>query len=307
MATIRKRGQFQWQVQVRRKGFPTATKTFDTRVDGEKWARSIESALDRGHLVSLVEAEKQTMGVLIDRYLKEQTPIKGSAKNEKQRLKALKVRFGETALVDMTASLIADFKNERLKKGLANQSVIHELNSLSVVIDKAMREWGIYLPANPWIAATARPRDEAEARNLWRQSAALGHTNAILQSRYVLSRRYRIGPEPRQRGGMDDARGHSRSAASTDLAAAEWLHRQIAAARRSGRWNDAGSAACGGTFQSLWRAGQLNRPGRGATRVSPNQLPSPCTTPTGTTSAPSARKPHNLSCAQDTIWVSHAA
>ena len=48
MATITKRGEYSWRVQVRRRGMPSLYKTFNYREDAEKWARQIEAELDRG-------------------------------------------------------------------------------------------------------------------------------------------------------------------------------------------------------------------------------------------------------------------
>ncbi|WP_296277253.1 hypothetical protein [Pseudomonas sp. UBA7530] len=52
MATIRNRGEYQWEVQIRRKGYPAQRKTFETKADAQAWARMIESEMDRGVFVS---------------------------------------------------------------------------------------------------------------------------------------------------------------------------------------------------------------------------------------------------------------
>ncbi|MFP3889969.1 MAG: hypothetical protein ACLFVM_06700 [Ralstonia sp.] len=60
MATFTKRGDLQWQAKIRRKGYPDQSKTFSTRADAEKWARSVELEMDRGRFVSSSEAERTT-------------------------------------------------------------------------------------------------------------------------------------------------------------------------------------------------------------------------------------------------------
>ncbi|WP_236478250.1 hypothetical protein [Pseudomonas sp. PA-6-1D] len=50
MATIRNRGEYQWEAQIRRKGYPAQRKTFETKADAQAWARMIESEIDRGIL-----------------------------------------------------------------------------------------------------------------------------------------------------------------------------------------------------------------------------------------------------------------
>jgi hypothetical protein len=47
MATFRKRGPWQWQTQVRKKGQPLQSKTFETRAEAEQWARAIEVEMDQ--------------------------------------------------------------------------------------------------------------------------------------------------------------------------------------------------------------------------------------------------------------------
>ncbi len=71
MATIFKRGDGQWQVKIRRSGYPLQSKTFAIKGDAEAWARLVESEMDRGVYVSRVEAERQTFGDILKRYAKE--------------------------------------------------------------------------------------------------------------------------------------------------------------------------------------------------------------------------------------------
>ncbi|WP_253912064.1 hypothetical protein [Pseudomonas sp. CVAP len=69
LATIRSRGEYQWEAQIRRKGYPAQRKTFETKSDAQAWARMIESEIDRGIFVSRVEAERTAFHQLIDRYV----------------------------------------------------------------------------------------------------------------------------------------------------------------------------------------------------------------------------------------------
>ena len=74
MATFRKRGPYQWQAQVRKKGQPLQTRTFETRAEAEQWARLIEVEMDKGVFVSRAEAESTPLRELLERYLSEITP-----------------------------------------------------------------------------------------------------------------------------------------------------------------------------------------------------------------------------------------
>jgi len=65
LATIRNRGEYQWEAQIRRKGYPAQRKTFETKSDAQAWAGIIESKIDQGIFVSRVEAERTSPSSLI--------------------------------------------------------------------------------------------------------------------------------------------------------------------------------------------------------------------------------------------------
>ncbi|TWG49842.1 site-specific integrase [Aminobacter sp. J44] len=149
MATIRRlRGR--WQAQVRRKGIPPRAKSFDTKIDAEKWARNLEAELDRcGSLPDTRLAEQMTVRDLFERYLKEITPHKRSASTEVYRLRAmLKRDIAHRTLATLTPQHIATYRDERLAVA-SPATVIRELNSLGHAIDIARKEWGVHLPQNP--------------------------------------------------------------------------------------------------------------------------------------------------------------
>ena len=67
-ASFRKRGPYQWQAQVRKKGQAVQIKTFETRAHAEQWARAIEVGMDKGVFVSRAEAESTTLKELLELY-----------------------------------------------------------------------------------------------------------------------------------------------------------------------------------------------------------------------------------------------
>lgn len=62
MGTIYERGDFQYQVKIRRRGYPTQTKTFRSKKEAEIWARQVESEMDRGLFVSRQGSGKHDAG-----------------------------------------------------------------------------------------------------------------------------------------------------------------------------------------------------------------------------------------------------
>ena len=61
MATISKRATG-YQAQIRRKGFPTISKMFETRREAVAWSRSHEAEMDKGAYLDRTEAERTTLG-----------------------------------------------------------------------------------------------------------------------------------------------------------------------------------------------------------------------------------------------------
>ena len=71
MATIRKRGS-RYNVQIRKEGYPSVTKTFTHISVVRKWASSIEADMER-HLYIEVP-DQTTVGELLKRYQRQISP-----------------------------------------------------------------------------------------------------------------------------------------------------------------------------------------------------------------------------------------
>ncbi|MCF8150855.1 MAG: site-specific integrase [Burkholderiaceae bacterium] len=163
MATFRKLDSGKWQFIIRRKGHAPVFKTFSTRSDGDKWARHLEGEMDRGAFVSRTSADSTTLGELIDRYIGEVSPLKRSCKNDTQRLRYLKNHFGNLSASAIRSTHIAQWRDKRLSEGKAGSTVVKEINSLSHVLDTAIKDWGIGLPSN--VAKQVRKPKQARGRD----------------------------------------------------------------------------------------------------------------------------------------------
>ena len=71
MASIYQRGPYEWQVLIRRKGFETQARVFNTKAEADSWAQVTESEMVRGVFVSWKEAENTTLEEALDRYSQE--------------------------------------------------------------------------------------------------------------------------------------------------------------------------------------------------------------------------------------------
>ncbi|MEY2342922.1 site-specific integrase [Acidithiobacillus sp. IBUN Pt1247-S3] len=170
MATISPRFDDQdvrigWQVRIRKKGYPSQVKTFRNKSEAERWARAIESEMDKSVFVSRTESENTTLHDLLDRYAREVLPnLKGGAR-EMSRLRALQEGMGQYSLAAITSSLVARYRDQRLatvsaKTGrlLGPQTVKHEIGLLQRALKKAVMEWGIALPGGIPTAMVAKPK-----------------------------------------------------------------------------------------------------------------------------------------------------
>lgn len=193
MASIRQRDG-KWQVRVRRRGFADEAKTFNTRTDAERWARSVETEMDRGSFVSRSEAEAHTLEDIINLYITDVCPTQRSGPDAIIRLRATcRKTLAKLSMAALTPKAIAAYRDERLKQ-VKPATVIRELAFLSAIINHARREWDINIP-NP-IALIRKPtapqgRDrvlsiEEEAR-LLAELVPVGRINVWLLPATILS------------------------------------------------------------------------------------------------------------------------
>jgi len=148
MATYVKRGN-SWQAQIRRKGYPTMTATFDTKGEATKWANGIEGDMSRSKYVDSSKADQTTLAAALNKYTKISDGKKGS-KQEAVRIKRwLKHPLAEKYLSAITSSDLATYRDERLKQNVATATVRLELAILSHLYSVAAKEWHMTGLTNP--------------------------------------------------------------------------------------------------------------------------------------------------------------
>ncbi len=147
MASIRNRNG-KWQARITRKGQQAVAKSFSNKQDAEKWARQLESEMDKGCYTNLVLAERTLFCEVIERYIQEVTLKTRSMREDTYRLKALaRHPIAKQSMVNLTPMKVAEYRDERLKLVSAGAG-IRELSYFSSVINHARREWGINI-VNP--------------------------------------------------------------------------------------------------------------------------------------------------------------
>jgi integrase len=149
MAGISQTPQNTYRVQIRRAGIPPIYKSFKTKEEAMLWARQKELEIDTGFYINRKEAEKITIGSLIDRYINEVSIHKKGYKQERPRLKKLQREIGHYYLTKLQSKDIARFRDSRLKAGLAPSSVLNEISLISQLFEMAIKEWSIPIEINP--------------------------------------------------------------------------------------------------------------------------------------------------------------
>lgn len=163
MATIRQRGT-RWEVQIRRKDWPTLSRSFATKGDARAWATVIESEIERGVFVDRKEAEQNTLGDLLHRYSEEVSPHKKGGEQEILRIRKLRSDpIAQFKISALTGKVLATYRDRRLKgdgkrQPVTGSTVNRELTLISHVLNVASKEWDVHLPVNP-VSGMRRPRE----------------------------------------------------------------------------------------------------------------------------------------------------
>ena len=110
MATFRKRGNLQREARIRKRGYPTTCKTFDTKAEAEQWAKGVETEMSKGQFVSTKEADSYTLSECLERYKEEYLPRRKDPRREISRAKCLQSRaIARRVMSTIRSKDIADY------------------------------------------------------------------------------------------------------------------------------------------------------------------------------------------------------
>ncbi|MBX9901807.1 MAG: site-specific integrase [Burkholderiaceae bacterium] len=165
MASILKRGEYSYQATIRRRGFPSKTRTFDTKPDAVKWARMIEREMDRGAWNDNHLAESMSLADVLVRYSKEVTPAKKSADIEMIKISALlRDPICSLKMSALSAPDIAAWRDRRLKN-VKGSSANREMAIITHAIEIGRKEWGLRID-NPCKLVRRAPASAPRTRRI---------------------------------------------------------------------------------------------------------------------------------------------
>jgi integrase len=146
------RGPKQYRARKLVKGIRTI-KTFESANVAAKWLAAIETDVARGQYMDQTEAQRKTLGEIIERYeddLLGEDSEKRGAEKEKNHLKMIREdEVCKTKMAELTSADLAKFRDRMKKYRYAPATIVRRLNLVQTVIEHARREWKIHLPNNP--------------------------------------------------------------------------------------------------------------------------------------------------------------
>jgi len=141
---------YSYLAQVKRVGFKTVSKSFDTKDQAKKWARSIDRKLDQGEVFDYSQASRLTLRDLLDRYISENKHrAKKGWRMEEYRSRYIKEdTIADTNCLRLSSKHLVEFRDRRLQT-VSNSTFNKDLSFLSQVIETAIHDWEIGFPSNP--------------------------------------------------------------------------------------------------------------------------------------------------------------
>lgn len=166
MATISKRGDYQYRVQIRRGGYPPVYKTFIYLSDAEVWARACESQMDQGTYQENTQANAITIEELAKDYIQDISPLKKNSVEDIRLMNVVIKDFGQYHLSNVKSFMVKSWLDKMKEQGKSASTINHHLSTFSVLIETAMKDWGYKLPENPCKMVKRMPAGKSRDRRL---------------------------------------------------------------------------------------------------------------------------------------------
>ena len=152
-----------------------STKTFSTARFAGRWLAEIRVDRDRGLFIDRSEAERATLGQIIQRYrdevLGEDSEKRGAEKESGHLSLVLEDPICEIRMAFLASADIAGFRDRMKALEYAPATIVRRLNLLPTVIEHARREWEIHLTANP-AQLVKRPAERTASATVFRAASA---------------------------------------------------------------------------------------------------------------------------------------
>ena len=163
---IRKRGDFSFEVSIRKAGQENFSKTFNTLADAKRYERQVLVEMDQGVFKRPDESSKKTLLEILERYEVKVSQKKKSWESESYKIKFFKShKLAKYTMSNIKTSDCADLRDELSISGLANSTVNKHLALLSHVFTVCQKDWGFELD-NPVLKIRKLKENNARSRRL---------------------------------------------------------------------------------------------------------------------------------------------
>lgn len=129
------------------------TKTFATARLALRWLTEIEVDSQRGLFVDRSEAERHTLGQIIEQYRDDVLGKDSEKRGAEKERGHLKVVLEDPAcaipMASLTSADIAKFRDRMKAVEYAPATIVRRLNLIQTIIEHARREWRVHLATNP--------------------------------------------------------------------------------------------------------------------------------------------------------------
>ena len=145
---VRADGTSVTHVQIRKRGFPPLTATFERKSDARAWVQQTENRMRERRFFPGFEAQQHTATEMIDRFIEEVLPNRPKQRRDLvSHLAWWKAEIGRYALSELTPSVLSAARDKLLKgvtvrrKKRAPATVLRIMASLAAVLKVAERDW----------------------------------------------------------------------------------------------------------------------------------------------------------------------
>ena len=168
MATIRKLENGKWQVSIRKSNHKAIYKTFIEKTVARKWAREVESQIEKDTYTDYGNAETITVKDLIIKYRDEIVPEHKAKKSTTHKLnKLMRYPVATQFLLRLRSSHLYQMQKSMKREGLAPKTTNIYVQLLVQIWNTAKSKWSINLPAqSPFELVTLDKVDNERERVL---------------------------------------------------------------------------------------------------------------------------------------------
>lgn len=224
MASLRSKrrsdGSLTYHVQVRVKGHPPQTASFERKTDAKRWGEQTEASIRQRRYFDVFEAQRHTAAEMIDRFVSDVLPHRPKQRRDLiSHLAWWKSEVGAHLLSELSPSVLSAARDKLSrgktvrKKKRAPATVLRIMASMSAVLKVAERDWQ-WIDSSPMakiskpVASRGRVRflSAVERNSLLAACTELGHPYLHTIVVIALSTGMRLGEIMRLRWELVDVR-----------------------------------------------------------------------------------------------------